>query len=121
MQNLVSKIQDSMIGSDPWQKIKDTTKFQVTQITPPEILPLLSDKKKVMILTGAGISAASNIPTFRGSKGIWKQKYKFCDTPEELATRKFFEAHPEVKWQFTWDFIELVKQNKPNAGHYAVK
>jgi hypothetical protein len=41
-------------------------------INPDEMLPLLKGKKKVMIITGAGISAASNIPTFRGEKGMWK-------------------------------------------------
>jgi len=37
-----------------------------------------------------------------------------------MATRKFFEVHPEVKWQWTYEFLDLVKKNKPNKGHFAL-
>jgi len=47
----------------------DSTKF----VTPEEAGKVLLDKKKILILTGAGISAASGIPTFRGQDGFWKQ------------------------------------------------
>lgn len=81
----------------------------------------LKDKKKILLLTGAGISAGSKIPTYWGeSTSIWEQKYKYCKTPQEMATRTFFEEHPEVKWQWTYEFLELVQKNKPNKGHYAL-
>jgi NAD-dependent SIR2 family protein deacetylase len=41
----------------------------------------LSGKKKIMILTGAGLSAASGIPTFRGDNGFWKREYAGVGNP----------------------------------------
>jgi NAD-dependent SIR2 family protein deacetylase len=81
---------------------------------------LLQGKKNIVILTGAGLSAGSGIPTFRGNDGLWTKKYKYCDTPEELATKEFFTEHPEVKWEWTYDFSELCKKCKPNNGHKAI-
>ena len=121
MDKVLDKLKESFPKFDPWVDIKANSKFTVEQVQAREVKNMLKDKKKVMILTGAGISAASGIPTFRGSKGIWKQKYKYCDRPEDLATRFFFDQHPEVVWEFTWDFIELVQKSKPNAGHVAVE
>jgi len=89
-------------------------------MSPEDASELLSYKTNIMILTGAGLSAASGIPTFRGNDGLWTKKYKHCETPEELATLKFFKAHPEVKWQWTHDFYELCKNAEPNAGHKAI-
>ena len=82
---------------------------------------MLSEKKKIMILTGAGISAASGVPTFRGSEGIWTKKYPDVEKPQDLATRVFFEKHPHKKWNWTFDMIKLVKKCRPNAAHHAVQ
>jgi NAD-dependent SIR2 family protein deacetylase len=47
--------------------------WKPNKINAKEFVEALKDKKKIMFLTGAGISAASGIPTFRGSNGFWTQ------------------------------------------------
>jgi NAD-dependent deacetylase len=69
----------------------------------------------VVVLTGAGISAESGVPTFRGKEGLWG-KFK----PEELATMDAFMANPEIVWEwYSWR-RELIEKIAPNPGHYAL-
>lgn len=68
-----------------------------------------------MVLTGAGISAESGIPTFRGSGGLWR-KYR----SESLATLAAFEKSPSLIWEFYHYRRELILTKKPNKAHYAV-
>ncbi|OJJ19162.1 hypothetical protein BKI52_20330 [marine bacterium AO1-C] len=78
-----------------------------------------SDQKKVVVLTGAGISAESGIPTFRGSEGYWQAgsiNYK----PQEIGTLKMFKQSPKEVWKW-FLFRKTVCDNaQPNAGHVAV-
>jgi len=69
----------------------------------------------VVALTGAGISADSGIPTFRGSGGLWS-KYK----PEELATPRAFQESPERVWEWYAWRISIVKSASPNPAHIAL-
>src|ERR1017187_5507858 len=67
------------------------------------------------VLTGAGISAESGIPTFGGAGGLWKN-YK----PEELATPEAFAKDPHLVWEwYNWR-RELIAQAVPNAAHRAL-
>ena len=67
------------------------------------------------VLTGAGISAESGVPTFRGHQGLWK-KFK----PEQLATMEAFLETPEIVWEwYNWR-RELISEVKPNPGHFAL-
>ena len=70
---------------------------------------------KVVALTGAGISAESGVPTFRGSSGLWKQ-YR----PEELATPEAFSDNPRLVWEWYLWRRQLIAQADPNPGHYAL-
>ena len=54
----------------------------------------LRTARRISVLTGAGISAASGVPTFRGEDGLWRN-YR----PEELATATAFARNPELLWQ----------------------
>lgn len=80
-----------------------------------EVLRLIKNVDKCAILTGAGISAESGVPTFRGQEGLWG---KF--SPEELATMDAFMANPKIVWEwYNWR-RELLGRVKPNPGHYAL-
>jgi len=70
---------------------------------------------EVVVLTGAGISADSGIPTFRGKDGLWN-KYK----PEELATPEAFRRNPKLVWEWYMWRMEKVFNAKPNKAHLAI-
>lgn len=75
----------------------------------------LSKASKVTVLTGAGISAESGIPTFRGEGGLWR---KWSAT--ELATPEAFAMDPSLVWEFYHYRRVVVSNCKPNSGHYAI-
>lgn len=58
----------------------------------------LLGKKKVCILTGAGLSAASGIPTFRGDNGFWSKKYGTENDPTIILTQRYFGENPALNW-----------------------
>lgn len=78
-------------------------------------LTKLSKSNKIVFFTGAGISAESGIPTFRGKDGIWN-KLK----PEELANFNVFMRNPEMVWEWYNHRKKIVHEAKPNAGHFAI-
>jgi NAD-dependent deacetylase len=71
--------------------------------------------QSVCALTGAGISAESGVPTFRGEEGLWK-KFK----PEELANFQAFIRNPNLVWEWYAYRRKLIHDVKPNPGHYAL-
>lgn len=75
----------------------------------------LSEASKVGVLTGAGISAESGVPTFRGEHGLWK-KFK----PEELANFDAFIRNPNLVWEWYQYRRHLINEVTPNPGHYAL-
>jgi len=80
-----------------------------------EAAKLLVRSRFAIAFTGAGISAESGVPTFRGFNGLWK-KYR----PEELATPEAFERDPRLVWEFYKWRMNLIKSAKPNRAHYAL-
>ncbi len=76
----------------------------------------LGTASTVAALTGAGISAASGIPTFRGAADSLWNNYR----PEELATPEAFHADPELVWRWYDWRRELVAAAAPNAAHLAL-
>ncbi len=80
-----------------------------------QIINVARNCKRCVVLTGAGISAESGVPTFRGKEGLWG-KFK----PEELATMEAFMANPKIVWEwYNWR-RQLISEVKPNPGHYAI-
>ncbi|MEO0096302.1 MAG: NAD-dependent deacylase [candidate division WOR-3 bacterium] len=76
---------------------------------------ILRDAKSLFVLTGAGISAESGIPTFRGKDGLWKN-YSATD----LATPEAFERNPELVWEWYRWRQEIISKAEPNPAHYAL-
>jgi NAD-dependent deacetylase len=74
---------------------------------------------KVVVLTGAGISAESGIPTFRGAEGIWVVGSKNY-MPQEMATLEMFERSPEEVWRWYLYRFGIVHRVEPNQGHRAL-
>ena len=75
----------------------------------------LKQARSVAVLTGAGVSAESGVPTFRGNNGLWKQ-YR----AEDLATPGAFARDPKLVWEW-YDWRRgLIAQAQPNAGHRAL-
>jgi NAD-dependent deacetylase len=69
-----------------------------------------------VVLTGAGISAESGVPTFRGAEGLWKNF-----RAEDLATPGAFERNPALVWEwYNWR-REKISGLKPNPAHYALR
>ncbi len=67
---------------------------------------------KIVVLTGAGISAESGVPTFRGKGGLWKNF-----NPMELATPEAFGRNPKLVWEWYDWRRQLIARAEPNDGH----
>jgi len=70
---------------------------------------------RVLIITGAGVSAESGIPTFRGKDGYWRNL-----DPIKLATPEAFARDPELVWQWYRERRRRISDAKPNAAHEAI-
>jgi len=75
----------------------------------------LRNSRKVAVLTGAGVSAESGVPTFRGEDGFWRNI-----NPMELATLEAFSRDPETVWEWYLHRRDTIRTIKPNPGHYAL-
>lgn len=75
----------------------------------------LREGRRIVAFTGAGISAESHVPTFRGTDGLWRNY-----SPEKLATAEAFRADPRLVWEW-YDWLRgLIHAAQPNSGHLAL-
>lgn len=75
----------------------------------------IKNAKKIVFVTGAGISQESGIPTFRGKDGLWR-KYD----PMQLATIEAFYQNPKLVWEWYEDRRKAILAAQPNKGHIAI-
>ncbi len=75
----------------------------------------LRQAERVCVLTGAGVSAESGVPTFRGSDGLWEGH-----RIEDVASPEGFRRNPALVWQFYNARRANLRQVQPNPGHYAL-
>lgn len=89
----------------------------------PKLAALLSlldvHHDRILVLTGAGISAESGIPTFRGEEGYWKIGSRHY-YPEELATFTAFHEHPRDVWHWYLYRRSVCHRAEPNLAHHAL-
>ncbi len=83
--------------------------------TAQDVKERLHNSKIVTVLTGAGISAESGVPTFRGKDGIWRNF-----RAEELATPEAFKEHPRLVWEWYDWRRKIIAPLKPNPAHFAI-
>jgi NAD-dependent deacetylase len=83
---------------------------------PEELTDLLRSARRLAVLTGAGISAESGVPTFREAQtGLWARF-----RPEELATPAAYQRDPRLVWEWYAWRRELTASVQPNPGHLAL-
>ena len=70
---------------------------------------------RVLVITGAGVSAESGIPTFRGKDGYWRNL-----DPTKLATPEAFAHDPELVWQWYQERRQRIRTAQPNPAHQAI-
>jgi len=71
--------------------------------------------KHVVVLTGAGVSAESGVPTFRGAGGFWREY-----AAQDLATPSAFRRDPSLVWEFYHYRREVMREKHPNPAHIAI-
>ena len=79
------------------------------------VVDKLREAKKIVFVTGAGISQESGIPTFRGKDGLWR-KYDAM----KLATIDAFNEDPKLVWEWYEERRQNILAAKPNPGHVAI-
>ena len=82
---------------------------------PADLIDRLAGANDVVAFTGAGVSAESGVPTFRGPEGIWS---KF--NPEELASMEAFMKNPALVWEWYTHRRTIISAVAPNPGHRAL-
>lgn len=86
------------------------------QIEMQHAADMLKKAKRISVLTGAGVSKESGVPTFRDAlEGLWQQY-----DPQQLATPEAFRDDPELVWEWYTYRRKLVRESQPNAGHVAL-
>ena len=113
-----------MSGSDPGEAQKHAVSqdavsrdaaSQDTERATRHAAERLALARRVAVLTGAGVSAASGVPTFRGSSGLWRNR-----RAEDLATPQAYARDPELVWEWYAARLALVRAAEPNAAHRAL-
>ena len=88
----------------------------MTITIPAKLINQLQQVKRVAMLTGAGVSKESGVPTFRDAlEGLWADF-----DPQELATPQAFRRNPKLVWDWYAWRREEVQQVEPNPGHFAI-
>ncbi len=83
---------------------------------PAGLIGLLLNARKILVLTGAGMSAESGVPTFRDAQsGLWA-KFR----PEDLATPEAFRKQPRMVWDWYAERRANISRVRPHAGHVAL-
>ena len=91
------------------------TKNPANEIMFEQVRDVLKRAEKIVIVTGAGISQESGIPTFRGKDGLWRNYDAM-----QLATIDAFYDNPKLVWEWYTERRANIFEAKPNPGHEAI-
>jgi NAD-dependent deacetylase len=92
-----------------------TMPAQSKEITPEKLAAILRQHRRIVALTGAGISVESGIPDFRSPGGLWERF-----DPMEYAHIQAFRRHPAKVWTLIKEMDAVITTARPNAAHYAL-
>jgi NAD-dependent deacetylase len=82
---------------------------------PGRFIERLAEARSLVVLTGAGVSQESGVPTFRGTGGLWENHKQ-----EELATLNAFESDPDLVWRWYDYRRQIIAEAQPNRAHHAI-
>jgi NAD-dependent SIR2 family protein deacetylase len=86
-----------------------------------EAKKILKNADAILIVTGAGMSVDSGIPTYRGNNGIWTKSIQIGNNKysyDEISSLKMWKENPELAWGFKANFHKLMNNLKPHEGYY---
>lgn len=87
-----------------------------------KVVGLLKQAKSILFITGAGISADSGLPTYRGIGGLYNDKYTEEGIPiEEALSGEMIQNNPEITWKYISRIEEKCRGAKPNRAHEIIK
>lgn len=79
---------------------------------------LLAGARRVLFITGAGVSADSGLPTYRGVGGLYEGKATEDGyTIEEALSATVFRRHPDITWKYLWEIGAACRRARPNRAH----
>ena len=82
---------------------------------------LLSAARRILFITGAGLSADSGLPTYRGVGGLYEGALTDIGLPiEQALSGEVFRARPDITWRYLAQIEASCRGARPNAGHYAI-
>jgi NAD-dependent deacetylase len=82
---------------------------------------LLSTAQRILFITGAGLSADSGLPTYRGVGGLYEDAHTDIGLPiEQALSGAMFEQRPDITWRYLSQIESACRDARPNAGHHAI-
>ncbi len=84
---------------------------------------LLSEADAILIVTGAGMSVDSGIPTYRGTGGIWTKSIQVGNETyayDDISSLKMWKTKPELAWGFKANFYNIMNELEPHEGYYEI-
>lgn len=86
-----------------------------------QVAQLLDDCRSILFITGAGLSADSGLPTYRGLGGLYERRDVEDQRPiEELLSGRGLREHPELTWKYLSQIEQACRGRRPNRGHEVI-
>jgi NAD-dependent deacetylase len=86
-----------------------------------QVVDLLRGSRSILFITGAGLSADSGLPTYRGIGGLYENRDPDENIPiESLLSREVLEARPDLTWKYLLQIEQACRDARPNSGHEVI-